>query len=78
MKKQVIGWILTIILAIIGAIATSSSRLATCEVKEAKNEEDIRRMENQYNIINQKLDNLLIKTTSIETKLEAKKDKWEK
>jgi len=78
-KKQWIGWALTIILAVVAAVASSSSRISTTENKIITCEKQIEKTETlqriQYDKINEKLDKLLIEVTELKTEIKYKKDK---
>jgi len=78
-KKQWIGWILTIVLAVIAAVGTSSGRISTMENKCEENEKKIDKIENcqqkQNEKINEKLDRLLIEVTELRIEIKHKKDR---
>jgi hypothetical protein len=78
-KKQWIGWVITIILAVIAAVASSSGRIATNENKVEQCEKNIETIKNiqesQYEKINEKLDWLIIEVTALKVEIKHKKDK---
>jgi len=47
-KKQWIGWALTIVLAVIGAVATSSGRMSSMEIKFQTHEQQIIELKREY------------------------------
>ena len=78
-KKQWIGWALTILLAVITAVASSSGRISKAENNTEQCEKRVDKIEctqkEQYEKINEKLDKLLIEVTALKTELKYKKDK---
>jgi TolA-binding protein len=78
-KKQWIGWALTILLAVIAAVASSSGRIATTENSVANCEKRIDKKESidreQYEKINEKLDKLIIEVTELRIEIKHKQDK---
>lgn len=82
-KKEIskwVGWLLTVVISLVAAVAASSARVATLEEKACINAKNIERLENsqtaQFSEINRKLDLLLIQGTQNETEIKNIK-KWE-